>query len=147
MWVRLPLWWLLNGSCSNGRRTCPKSYLKGQKRTGAPERRRSTRWISSAAERRTCNAQVEISKFSSSSRRRPCRAARRVFESRVRFRYRRVRLHLVLGQQNTPPFCYQNCFHSKFIWPAVLPVSSFRKAFFRKENLYVSICKFLSAPR
>ena len=28
----------------NGRRTCPKPYLKGQKRAGAPERRRSTRW-------------------------------------------------------------------------------------------------------
>ena len=28
----------------NGRRTCPKPYLKGRKRAGAPERRRSTRW-------------------------------------------------------------------------------------------------------
>lgn len=38
-------------------------------------------WISSEVERRSRTAQVEISKFSSSSRRRPCRAARRVFES------------------------------------------------------------------
>ena len=39
-------------------------------------------WISSEVERRSCKAQVEVSESSSSSRRRPCRAARRVFESR-----------------------------------------------------------------
>ena len=40
--VRVQPWSVIKWVARNGRRTCPKPCLKGRKRAGAPERRRST---------------------------------------------------------------------------------------------------------
>lgn len=87
--VIVPCWWKMSrvavGLCApliwSGRSTVGPVPLKHQT-MDRHHPRLPHAGLAQMAERRFRTAQVEISKFSSSSRRRPCRAARCVFESR-----------------------------------------------------------------